>query len=104
MRRAARRDANHKDVGDYLRALGWSVLDLASLGNGCPDLAVGKPGFAALIEIKDGSKPPSARKLTEDEQRVRDNWQGPYVVALSGEDAAEQLLVLQNGWRQLDRA
>lgn len=98
MRRAARRDANHKDVGDYLRALGWSVLDLASLGNGCPDIVVGKPGFACLVEIKDGSLPPSARKLTEKEQTVRDNWDGPYIVALSGEDAAAQLLMLWKGW------
>ena len=95
MRRAARRDANHTEVGDFLRALGWSVLDLASLGNGCPDLAVGKPGVMAFIEIKDGSKPASQRKLTEKEQKVRDNWDGPYIVALSGEDAAAQLIALE---------
>lgn len=98
MRRAARRDANHKDVGDYLRNLGWSVLDLADAGDGVPDYAVGKPGFAALIEVKDGSKPPSARKLTEKEQKVRDGWQGPYVIALDGPDAEAQLLCLMNGW------
>lgn len=95
MRRAARRDANHLEVGDYLRALGWSVLDLASLGDGCPDYAVGKPGFAALVEVKDGKKPPCRHKLTEDEQRVKDGWQGPYIVALSGEDAAAQLEALR---------
>lgn len=98
VRRAARRDANHKDVGDYLRDLGWSVLDLADLGDGCPDYAVSKPNWAALVEVKDGSKPPSARKLTPKEQKVKDDWQGPYVVALSGEDAAVQLLCLMRGW------
>jgi hypothetical protein len=99
MRRAARRDANHRTVGDYLRALGWSVLDLADAGDGVPDYAVGKPGFAALVEVKDGAKPPSARKLTEKEQRVRDDWQGPYVIALDGPDAATQLLWLFEGWK-----
>jgi hypothetical protein len=98
VRRAARRDANHQSVGDHLRKLGWSVLDLADAGDGVPDLAVAMPGFAALVEIKDGSKPPSARKLTPKEQKVKDNWQGPYVVALSGEDAAVQLLCLWKGW------
>ncbi len=98
MRRAARRDANHKDVGDYLRALGWSVLDLADMGDGCPDYAVSMPQFAALVEVKDGAKPPSARKLTEKEQKVKDGWQGPYVIALSGEDAAAQLVMLWKGW------
>ena len=98
LRRAARRDANHQSVGDYLRALGWSVLDLADAGDGVPDYAVGQPGFAALLEVKDGSKPPSARKLTEKEQKVKDSWQGPYVIALSGEDAAAQLVMLWKGW------
>lgn len=99
MRRAARRDANHKTVGDYLRSLGWSVLDLADAGDGVPDYAVSRPGFAALLEVKDGSKPPSARKLTPKEQQVKDNWQGPYVIALDGEDAAAQLLCLMRGWK-----
>ena len=98
MRRAAKKDANHNSIGDYLRSLGWSVLDLSSAGNGIPDMAVGKPGFAALVEVKDGSKPPSARRLTPDEARVRANWEGPYVLATSGEDAAAQLLMLWRGW------
>ena len=96
--RAKRRDSNHVEMGDYLRALGWSVLDLASLGDGCLDYAVSKPVFAALLEVKDGSKRPSARKLTPKEQQVKDNWQGPYVIALSGEDAAAQLVMLWKGW------
>ena len=94
MRRAARRDANHVEVGDFLRALGWSVLDLASAGNGTPDYVVGKTGYACLVEVKDGNKVPSKRKLTEKEQKVRDRWDGPYIVALSGEDAAAQLALL----------
>ena len=98
--RAKRRDSNHVQVGDYLRALGWSVLDIADNGDGCPDYAVSKPNFAALVEVKDGSKPPSARKLTPKQQQVKDNWQGPYVLALSGEDAAVQLLCLLNGWEK----
>lgn len=59
-----------------------------------PDLAVSRGSFVALIEVKDGSLPPSARKLTPKEQAVKDNWQGPYIVALSGEDALAQLAEL----------
>lgn len=99
MRRAARRDANHGSVKEYLRNHGWSVLDIADAGDGVPDLAVSRGNFAALVEIKDGSKPPSARKLTPKEQQVKDNWQGPYVIALDGEDAAAQLLCLMRGWK-----
>ena len=100
MRRAARRDANHTDVGDYLRALGWSVLDLASHGRGVPDYVVGKPGIACLVEVKSDksiSHRPD-RALTPEEQGVRDRWAGPYIIAVSGEDAAQQLLALQRGW------
>lgn len=100
MRRAARKDANHNSVADYLRALGWSVLDLSTAGNGIPDMAVSRPGFAALVEIKDGSLCPSARALTEKEQKVKDNWEGPYVIALNPEDAAVQLLALCRGWKE----
>jgi len=91
LRRAARRDANHQEVGDFLRKAGWSVLDLADAGDGVPDYAVAKHNFAALLEVKDGKKPPSARQLTPKEQAVRDSWQGPYIVALSGEDALAKL-------------
>jgi hypothetical protein len=99
--RAKRRDANHQAVADYLRGIGFSVLDLADHGDGVPDLAVGRAGFACLVEIKDGDKPPSARKLTDKEQRVRDLWTGPYVIALSPEDAARQLLAMVRAqWKE----
>jgi hypothetical protein len=91
--RAKRRDANHKTVGDYLRAQGWSVLDLADHGDGVPDYAVSKPLFAALVEVKDPAQPPSKRELTPKEQKVRDDWQGPYIIALTGEQAHEDLCI-----------
>lgn len=56
-----------------------------------PDLAVSRGSFVALIEVKDGSLPPSARQLTPKEQAVKDNWQGPYIVALSPEDCMAKL-------------
>lgn len=91
--RAMRKDANHGEVSDVIRAAGWSVLDLAKHGVSV-DLVVGKPFFAALVEIKDGSKPPSARQLTPKESELKANWDGPYIVALSGEDALQQLEAL----------
>jgi len=39
-----------------------------------------------MIEIKDGSKPPSKRKLSEGEQKFRDNWQGEYALVICNED------------------
>ena len=95
MRRAAKRDANHQDVGEHLRSRGWSVLDLASFPPAGCDFAVSKRmgvnTFAALLEVKDGSLPPSARQLTAGEQKVKDGWQGSYIIALSPEDAETKL-------------
>lgn len=96
--RAKRKDANHNAIADYLQRLGWSFLDTSALGRGFPDGVAGCLGFAALVEIKDGAKPPSKRKLTTDEVRVKALWRGPYVLATSPEDAAEQLLALKRKW------
>ena len=68
MRRKARLDSNHQEVVETFRKLGCSVLDLSRLGDGCPDLCVGYCGISRLCEVKDGKKPPSKRKLTEDQK------------------------------------
>jgi len=52
MRRNAKVDANHGEVVEAFRALGASVLSLAPLGRGIPDLLVAIGGVTWLIEIK----------------------------------------------------
>lgn len=64
MRRAAKIDANQTQVVSALRAAGVSVQSLAAVGNGVPDLLCGFRGKLSLLEVKDGSKVKSARKLT----------------------------------------
>jgi Holliday junction resolvase len=63
-RHARRVDANQSQVVDELRARGWFVFSLAATGRGCADLLIARKGVMKLIEVKDGSKIPSARKLT----------------------------------------
>jgi Holliday junction resolvase len=67
MRRAARTDSNQTEIVAILRSLGCSVQMLHAVGAGCPDLLVGVAGQNLLIEIKDGSRKPSARRLTSDQ-------------------------------------
>jgi hypothetical protein len=76
-RRAARVDDNQSDVVALFRKLGWYVLIVSQLKN-CCDIIVSKNGDAVAIEIKDGKKPPSARKLSAGEQEFKDNWQGEW--------------------------
>lgn len=64
---AKRVDANHWEVFAALRRLGWCVISTADLGGGFPDLVAAKAGVLRLIEVKDGKKKPSARKLTPHE-------------------------------------
>ena len=79
--RAKKVDANQKSVVDSLRERGFSVAVTSALGKGFPDLIVGKNGFNLMVELKDGNKPPSARKLTPDEVEFHNSWLGKIVVA-----------------------
>lgn len=70
-------DANQKVIVEQLRRLGCSVAITSSLGKGFPDFVVSRSGSCNfLIELKDGSKPPSQRKLTPDEQKFHAEWKG----------------------------
>lgn len=83
MRRFARIDANQKAVVAALRKLGCSVQSLASVGNGCPDLLVGWRGRNFLLEVKDGEKVESKRRLTDFEARWHEGWCGQVVTVES---------------------
>jgi len=67
IRRAARVDANHGEIVAALRSIGVNVVDMSGSGNGLPDLMCLWRSQIYLLEIKDGSKPPSARRLTADQ-------------------------------------
>jgi len=60
-------DNNQTRIVKALRAAGCFVQSLASVGKGTPDILVGCDGRWYVMEVKDGSKPPSGRKLTDDE-------------------------------------
>jgi len=53
---------------------------------------VGFRGVTVLVELKDGDKVPSARKLTADQQRFHDTWAGCAVVASTKEEAAAAVI------------
>jgi Holliday junction resolvase len=92
MRRAAKIDANHEQVVSALRAAGATVQSLATVGNGCPDLLVGFNRQTLLMEIKDGSKSPSQRKLTEDQVTWHGRWNGGALAVVDGPEAAIRML------------
>ena len=92
MRRAAKIDANQPAIVDALRACGAVVQSLAAVGNGCPDLLVAYRGHTIIVEIKDGSKPPSARELTPDQLKWHAAWKGGRLALVTDVEGALRIL------------
>ena len=86
MRFARKVDDNQSVIVSKFRELGYSVALTHTLGQGFPDIVVGKYGLSFIIEIKDGSKPKSARRLTEPEEKFRNGWLGNYDIIDSVDD------------------
>lgn len=76
MRRAAKVDANQACIVKALRKIGASVQMLHAVGQGCPDVLVGYRSRNFLLEIKDGRKVKSARKLTDEQIEWITAWRG----------------------------
>lgn len=85
--RAKKVDANQKHVMKLCRQIpGLSVVSIHTVGKGVPDLLVGFRGVNYLVELKDGAKVKSAKKLTPDEEEFHANWKGQVCVAESIDD------------------
>ena len=95
MRRAARRDAGEQDIIKAMREAGAFVKVIND--EGTFDLLVGYTGtsgrfYTLLLEIKDGTKPPSARRLTDAEQKFHDTWPGDNLHIVNSVEEALALL------------
>lgn len=66
--RARRTDSNLTEIVKAYRKLGCRV----DVTNMRWDLTVQFGGLTDLVEVKDGAKPPSARKLTEAEEKTHE--------------------------------
>ena len=73
--RARRIDDNQKQVVKNLRQLGLSVVIVSMVPVGF-DFIIGHKGKNYLIELKDGQKVKSKKKLTENETDFFNNWRG----------------------------
>jgi hypothetical protein len=89
MRRAARVDSNHEEIVRVLRLAGCSVLSLAAIGEGIPDLLVysSRTKQTFLVEVKAGEKVPSHRALNAQQRAFAEHWGGPVCVVTGVEDA-----------------
>lgn len=93
MRRYAnRRDANEREIIDALEEIGCTVyqLDLPV------DLLVGYRAKNFLLEVKDGSKPASRTKKTQQQKEFMAGWNGQVRVVTSVEEA---IAVVTNAYK-----
>lgn len=79
---AARTDANQKEIAKVLRAAGCSVVSLHRVGDGVPDLLVGRGGKNYLLEVKI-----EGRGLNDRQQDWHRTWGGQSAVVTTPEGA-----------------
>jgi Holliday junction resolvase len=97
MRRAAKVDDNQEEIVKALRAVGATVQTLAAVGKGVPDLLVGYHGKTILVEVKDGKKSPSERRLTEDQLKWHGAWTGGPLAIVTDVEGAWRAIGLLKG-------
>ena len=90
---AARSDDNRNAIVGALRAVGCTVYDLRRP----VDLLVGVAGRTGLVEIKDGSKPPSRRKHTKAQTDFMATWPGGPVFTVMDVDGALRAAAMLRG-------
>jgi Holliday junction resolvase len=95
-RRAARIDANQPDLVNIMRGMGASVEITSGAHDGMTDLIVGFGGVTVLVEVKDGSRPPSERKFTPKQVEFHSRFMG----AITTIETVDQAIELMNLIRQ----
>jgi hypothetical protein len=103
MRKRGRIDANQEAIVTALRALGCSVQSLAACGSGVPDLLVGTRDRNCLLEVKDGTKPPAARKLTPAQEAWHKAWRGKVAIVTTPLEALQAVLGIEGVTTGIER-
>ena len=87
-RTKSRTDTNQSDIVAAFEACDGVKVHLTHReGKGFPDLVVGLCGLNLLVEVKDGNKPASARKLTKAQEKWHDEWPGQVTIVECAEEA-----------------
>jgi len=89
MRYAASTDDNQGEIVDFFRKVGFSVECIHSVGGGVPDLLLGLRNFNFLVEVKDGKKIPSKRRLNPAQIDWHEMWKGQKIIITSLDEAID---------------
>ena len=90
--RVRKADDNQASLVKQMRQIpGLKVVHTHTVGKGMVDLICGFSGRNYMFEIKDPSKPPSARKLTPDEIAFHANWTGHICIVETIDDVLREI-------------
>ena len=81
-------DENQRTITHTFIAMGASVLNLSTVGRGCPDLLIGYRGVSCLVEVKSSDK----ATYTEPQVKFMQEWRGGPVSRVDSVDAAIRLI------------
>ena len=81
---ARRTDANQRDIVAALRMAGCTVHSLHAVGQGCPDLLIGRADKNYLLEVKT-----EEGKLRRSQEQWIAKWRGHVAVVRTIEEALE---------------
>jgi len=94
--KAAKIDANQAEIVQALEKIGASVVSLAGVGRGCPDLLVSYHGETVLLEIK--NRDGRGIRLTPAQVEFHANWKGQIAIVTTTDEALK--VPARNRWRQ----
>lgn len=97
--RTGHKDANQDEIVRALREIGASVAITSGAGYGLPDLIVGFRGETFLLEVKDGTKPMSKKKLSANEAYFVEHWKGRPVAIVESVADALRAIGIDQRWR-----
>ena len=97
---ARRVDDNLKQIVAAYRQLGCSVW----VCNSMVDAVIGYGGIAELVEVKDGAKSASRRKLTPAQVKFRETWTGGVRLIQSLDDVTVHVAYIRKRHAAITRA
>ena len=87
MRQIHRKDSNHDDIMDALKAAGIKALSMSKMGGGWPDAVCSIRGYTCFVEFKSPGE-----KLNEKQVAFMASWPGDVWVAESPQEAVEKVI------------
>lgn|SRR5574343_693621 len=102
--RPSRVDENQPEVVAEFRRLGCDVQHTHFYADGFPDILVGVAGLNLLVEIKNGAKPPSQRKLTPFQDWWHMTWQGQVTIVKNLDEVRDLVARARQFARAVEKA